>query len=115
MQDDSFFRGIMGKFSDWIRRRNESFGNKYGMDNDKAGDYENDLKNLAKLLVSTYHTEFFTFLQQLVEDEGNSELQELMDKVAHERKSAFRDGDLRNKEPDEVVAPMADRGSGEVQ
>jgi hypothetical protein len=115
MLHDRFFRGNMGKFKDWVRRHQESFGAKYGLDQDRAGDYENDLKNLAKLLVSTYHTEFFTFLQQLAEDEGNSELQELMDKVAHERKGAFRDGDLRNKEPDEVVAPMADRGSGEVQ
>jgi hypothetical protein len=101
----------MGKFKDWVRQHRESFGAKYGFDQDKAGDYENDLKNLAKLLASTYHTEFFTFLQQLAEDEKNSELKELIDKVAHYRKSAFRDGDLRNKEPEEVVAPMADRWS----
>jgi hypothetical protein len=103
----------MGKFKEWVRRHQESFGNKFGLDQDKAGDYENDLKNLAKLLVSTYHTEFFTFLQQLAEDEGNSELQELMDKVSNERKGSFRDGDLRNRDEDEIVAPMADRGSND--
>ncbi len=101
----------MGKFKDWIRQHQESFGNKFGLDQDRAGDYENDLKSLAKLLVGTYHTEFFTFLQQLAEDESNVELEELIDKVSHSRKHAFRDGDLRNKEPDEVVAPTADRGS----
>lgn len=101
----------MGKFRDWIRQHRESFDNKFGLDQDKAGDYENDLKNLAKLLVGSYHTEFFTFLQQLADDEGSSELDELIDKISHSRKGAFRDGDLRNKEPDEIVAPTADRGS----
>lgn len=114
----------MIRFSEWLRKRRrviegfddssdpvDKFKFNSGRGSDVAGDYEKDLQDLAKVVMCKYNQEFRRFLNQLSDERGDSELRTLLRKLDTERGSPDPWGSSHPQEPDEVVAPKADRGS----
>lgn len=119
MLQTDFLGGGMIQFRDWLRRRvrAESFGYdptdrfRSNDDLDNAGDYERDTRDLVKTVMTKYRQEFLRFLRHLVEDRGDGELRSLLRRIDTEDRSPDPWKPSHPGDPDEVVAPKADRGA----
>lgn len=114
----------MIRFNDWLLRKkrvSEGFDDSFDPvdkfkfnsngPRDVAGDYEKDLKELAQVVMYKYNQEFRRFLNQLSDERGDGELKTLLRKLDTDRSSPDPWRASHTKEPDEVVAPKADRGA----
>lgn len=112
----------MDNFRDWITKkklRSESQHPadrfQFNRDGDVAGDYEKDLQDLTKVVMSRYQTEFTRWLAQLADENGDSELEDLIKRVQTDGSMNGDSWEPTNpKEKEEIVAPKADRGSGNL-
>lgn len=111
-------------FSDWLTMRNltEDFDSpidptdkfKFNASDhgDAADDYEKTQKEVTKVVMSKYHSQFMKFLRELAEEHSDSELQGLMRKLETDKSS----GSPRSWKPehspekDQIIPPEADRG-----
>jgi hypothetical protein len=74
-------------------------------------DYEKNLRELAKVVMQKYNYEFKRFLNQLIEERGDGELRSLLRKLDTDGTSPDPWKPSHPREPDEIVAPKADRGA----
>lgn len=105
----------MTDFATWLARRTmreELGGVRFGFgDEDRAGDYERDEKDLIRLLSTRYQSELQEFITRLARDRADDELASLGRRISSDRRPSH---DLRvthSTDRDEVVPPEADRGA----
>lgn len=103
----------MSNFNAWLERKiAEDFGGpadyQFNSDDDVAEDYEAATSDLVKTVMSKYPQELTRFLSQLADERGDSELESLLKRVQGRSADSWKP--RMSPEPDEVVAPKADRG-----
>jgi hypothetical protein len=117
-----FIRDFMDNFTTWLRKRAPHLENfatfdpedkfKFSGDGDVAGDYEQNLHDLIKVVNSKYQKEFTDWLAQLGEENHDEEIMDLMDKIRTDRSSTpggvYRGG---NDDKPDIVTPKADRAN----
>ncbi len=111
----------MSNFKTWLRRKEQKIaetlddgsGYRYNSEEDRAGDYEVALNDLTKIVMSKYNNEFMKFLNQLVRERGDNELERMLKKVDPQKNAGHLYKPRKNKEQEDVVAPISDRGHEE--
>lgn len=77
-----------------------------------ADDYEKTQKEVTKVVMTKYHSQFMRFLRQLSEEHSDGELQGLIRKLETDKSSGYTKSWKPNhpSNKDDVVPPEADRG-----
>jgi hypothetical protein len=96
----------MNDFHTWLKLKRENF---IPTRKDSGTDYERVINDLTKICLTKYNAELMRLFNQLANDHNDNELHELLDKLSGEKPNDWL---KPSKEPDEVVAPNADRVSG---
>lgn len=113
----------MKDFKSWLARKHPRFKESWDSgsspvdrfkfndgDSDVAGDYEKDLVELAKVVMTKYRNEFNRFLKQVADENNDGEIRSLLRRLETDRTpDPWKPS--HPKEPDEIVAPKADRGA----
>lgn len=112
----------MANFKRWLDKKlaeslEDGNGFRFNSNDDAAGDYEVAMKDLTQVMMSKYNQEFIQFVGRIADERGDRELERLIKKVAPSRGSSpeSRWKPKRHRDPDEVVAPTADRGHDQNQ
>lgn len=107
----------MLEFQKWLEKKRKLGENsdptdrfRFNGDADIAGDYEHELREISKILITRYHDDFIRFLERLAEERNDGELRSL---VRHVQLGNSPDSwkPRYPKDQDVVAMPTADRGA----
>jgi vacuolar-type H+-ATPase subunit E/Vma4 len=100
----------MKQFSTWYQERKVRETADFGFD-DGGRDYDQDLLALGKVMMAKYRSEYLDYLKELADSRNDGELKEMIKKINGGGTTWVRP----NKEPDDVMAPVADKGQSPIE